>query len=56
MYETVDTFWSEYIKFNNNNDPFDSNVFNWSIKDILNRIVIYVIKNTVYHPPKFFVF
>ena len=23
--ETLDTFWSEYTKFNNNNDHFDSN-------------------------------
>ena len=25
FYETLDTFWSEYTKLNNNNYPFDSN-------------------------------
>ena len=25
--EIFDTFWSEYKKLNNNNDPFDSNAF-----------------------------
>ena len=34
LYETLDTFWSEYKKFNHNNDPFDSNEFIWSSKDI----------------------
>ena len=31
--ETLDTFWSEYTKFNHNNDPYDSNEFIWSSKD-----------------------
>ena len=34
FYETLDTFWSEYKKFNNNNDPFESNEFIWSSKYI----------------------
>ena len=25
LHETLDTFWSEYTNFNQNNDPFDSN-------------------------------
>ena len=34
LYKTLDTFWSEYKKFNHNNDSFDSNEFIWSSKDI----------------------
>ena len=34
LHETLDTFWSEYKNFNNNNDTFDSNEFIWNIKDI----------------------
>ena len=32
--KTLDKFWSEYTKFNHKNDPFDSNEFIWSSKDI----------------------
>ena len=32
--KTLDMFWSEYTKFNHKNDPFDSNEFIWSSKDI----------------------
>ena len=34
LHETLDTFWSENTKFNHNNDPFDSDKFIWSSKDI----------------------
>ena len=34
MNKTLDKFWSEYTKFNHKNDPFDSNEFIWSSKDI----------------------
>ena len=34
LLETLDTFWSEYTKFNNKNDTFDSNEFIWSSNDI----------------------
>ena len=34
LHETLDTFWSEYIKSNHGNDPFDSNEFIWSSKNI----------------------
>ena len=34
LYETLDTFWSEYKNFNHNNDPFESNEFIWNSKDI----------------------
>ena len=32
--ETLDTFWIQYIKFNHKNDPYDSNEFIRSSKDI----------------------
>ena len=35
--ETLDTFWSEYTKFNHKNDTFDSNKFIWSSKDISDK-------------------
>ena len=31
---TLNTFWSKYTKFNQNNDPFDRNEFIWNSKDI----------------------
>ena len=34
MHETLDTFWIEYTNFNHNNDPFDSDEFIWSSKEI----------------------
>ena len=34
LYGTLDTFWSEYTKFNHKNDPFDSNEFICNSKDI----------------------
>ena len=34
LHESLDTFWSEYNLFNHKNDPFDSNDFIWSSKDI----------------------
>ena len=34
LHGTLDTFWSEYKNFNQNNDPFDSNEFIWNSKDI----------------------
>ena len=34
MYKTFDKFWSEYTKFNKNNDPFDVYEFIWRSKDI----------------------
>ena len=34
LHETIDTFWSEYKNFNQNNDPFDSNESIWNSKDI----------------------
>ena len=27
LYETLDTFWSEYTNFNHKNDPFENNEF-----------------------------
>ena len=32
--DDLDTVWSEYNHFNNNNDTFDSDEFIWSSKDI----------------------
>ena len=37
LYETLDTFWSEYTKFNHKNDPFDSNEILSGSKDICDR-------------------
>ena len=34
LHENLDTFWIEYTKFNNNNDPFDSEEFIWGSKYI----------------------
>ena len=34
LHGTLATFWSEYINFNQNNDPFDSNEFFWNSKYI----------------------
>ena len=34
LHETLDTFCSEYTKFNIKNDPSDSNEFIWISKDI----------------------
>ena len=34
LHETLDTFWNKYTKLNDKNDPFESNEFIWSIKDI----------------------
>ena len=30
LHETLNTFWSEYKKFNHYNDTFDSNKFIWN--------------------------
>ena len=30
LHETLDTFWSEFKKFNHKNDTFDSNEFFWN--------------------------
>ena len=32
--KTIDTFWSEFTKFNHKNDPFESNEFIYSSKYI----------------------
>ena len=55
LHETLDTFWSEFIKFDHNNVPSDINEFIWSSKDIFMVIVICGIRNNLYHPPKSFV-
>ena len=34
LHETLNTFWSEYTKSNNKNDPFGSNEFIWISKYI----------------------
>ena len=34
LHGTLDTFWSEYTKFNQKNYPFDRNEFIWNSKDI----------------------
>ena len=34
LHETLDTFWSEYTNFNHKNDPFESDEFICSSKDI----------------------
>ena len=34
LHETLDMFWREYIKFNNKNDPIDSNDFVWNSRYI----------------------
>ena len=34
LHRTLDTFWSKYKNFNQNNDPFDSNEFICNSKDI----------------------
>ena len=51
LHETLDTFWSEYIEFNHKNDPFDSNEFIWSSKDIRD-VNNHSIRNNPYHTPK----
>ena len=50
LHETLNRFWSDYTRFNNKNDHFDSNEFIWDSKNI-HYGNIYLWHQKYYLPP-----
>ena len=55
LHITLDLFWSEYIEFNCNIDPFDGDEYDGEENKFVMEIFICVVRRIHYHSQKFLV-